>query len=117
MKTGLKMSTKLIERIILYPLIIILAFLLFRSCERANTLQDTLKQREALELSEKYWQKYADSLKENIQIRIDTLYITRTKLKTKNNTLFLEQQKVSNMEADSAYAFFKNNTGKIVVAD
>jgi len=54
MKTGLKMSTKLIERIILYPLIIILAFLLFKSCGKVDTLQNTLKQREALELSEKY---------------------------------------------------------------
>ena len=100
-----------------YAIAIILAFMLFRSCERTNTLQNTLKQREALELSERYWQDKADSLAKNIQVRIDTLYITRTKLKTKNNTLFLEQQKVSNMEADSAYAFFKNNTGKIVVAD
>ncbi len=34
------MSTKLIERIVLYPLIVILAFLLFRSCERSKGLQD-----------------------------------------------------------------------------
>jgi len=105
------------REIIPYAIAVILAFLLFRSCERSKGLQNTLKQREALELSEKYWQDKADSLSKNIQVRIDTLYITRTKLKTKNNTLFLEQQKVSNMEADSAYAFFKNNTGKIVVAD
>ena len=111
------MSTKLIERIILYPLIIILAFLLFRSCERANTLQDTLKQREALELSEKFWQDKADSLSKNIKVRIDTLYITKVKLKTKNDTIFITQQNVGNLSSDSGYKFFREFTGKQVISD
>jgi len=100
-----------------YAIAVILAFLLFKSCGRVDTLQDTLKQREALELSEKFWQDKADSLSKSIKVRIDTLYITKVKLKTKNDTIFITQQNVGNLSSDSAYSFFRTFTGKQVISD
>ena len=100
-----------------YAIAVILAFLLFRSCGKVDTLQDTLKQREALELSEKFWQDKADSLSKNIKVRIDTLYITRTKLKTRNDTIYISQGKVGNLNADSSFIFFSKYTGATVIRD
>jgi len=105
------------REIIPYAIAVILALLLFRSCGKVNTLQNTLKQREALELSEKHWQDIADSLSKNIKVRIDTLYITKVKLKTKNDTIFITQQNVGNLSSDSAYSFFRAFTGKQVISD
>ncbi len=100
-----------------YAIAVILAFLLFRSCGKVDTLQDTLKQREALELSEKYWQEYADSLSKNIKVRIDTLYITKVKLKTKNDTVWYSQERVMNLTPDSGSKYLLSWTSKKVISD
>jgi len=100
-----------------YAIAVILAFLLFRSCGKVNTLQDTLKQRDALELSEKHWQDYADSLSKNIKVRIDTLKVSVEKVKIKNNTIFVEVEKVMELPQDSASKLLLSWTSKPVIHD
>jgi len=100
-----------------YAIAVILAFLLFRSCGNVDTLQDTLKQREALELSEKHWQDIADSLSKNIKVRIDTLKVSVEKVKIKNNTIFVEVEKVMELPQDSASRLLLSWTSKPVIHD
>ena len=100
-----------------YAIAVILAFLLFRSCGKVDTLQNTLKQREALELSEKFWQDKADSLSKSIKVRIDTLKVTVSKIKYKDKIIYVKQDSVMALSTDSGVAYLLQWSGQPVIKD
>lgn len=72
--------------------------------------QNLLKEKVRLE-------RKIDSLEKLNQSRIDTFYLYRTKTKIKNDTIFIEQNRVAILPADSAYQYFKQNTGATAIRD
>lgn len=95
-------------------LLLVIAYLTFSDITPVKDYSGEIKEIERRKI---YFEKLADSLQKSLDGKVDTFYITKIKIKKQNDTIYIQQDKVGRLSADSSFQFFTTNTGATVIHD
>lgn len=108
---NLKSSLPLIIALLLITTILSLTFV---KCNKAPVLNPDIQRLEVLEREKKELIEKYNTL---LQAKIDTVYIERTRIKVKNDNIFIYQSDVGNLPKDSAAKLLISWTSKPSIKD
>lgn len=100
---------------ILIPSLLFIGLLLFHlKCNDRPLVSPDIQKLQQLEYEKRC---LIDSVNRLLQRKVDTVYINRTRIKIKNDSIFIYQSEVGNLPKDSAAKFLIEWTSKPAIHD